>query len=602
MKAYWFAAVVSLSAIRVEAQPSWSATNSMATARNSFTATLLTNGKVLVAGGANGVSSELYDPATGQWSATGNLGVQRSIHIGVRLLNGKVLIAGGLGANVTRLSSAELYDPETGSWSPTGSLSVARQSPAAVRLTDGRVIVVGGSTTAGASDTAEIYDPATGAWSPAGTMSVRRASTGVALLPNGKVLVAGGQSLVAGADSSNRTAEIYDPGTNTWTLTGELVTPRPVVNAVALANGTVLIAGGVAADGFPTSNCEIYNPVTGRWSATGNLPGVRFVHTLTLLPHGHVLAAGGSTEGFVGFLKTAALYDPVAGTWRATPELAGGRYNHAASLLANGKVLTIGGAAANAAGTAVTVLSTAEVFDSAFALATSVSAASFTAGGAPEAIAAAFGADFATGTEVTAGATQVLGVSVRVRDSAGAERTAPLFLVSPAQINYLIPAGTAIGLAFVTVVSGGGVIAAGTIEIAGVAPSLFTANSTGQGLPAAQVFRRRSSGAESVEAVATYDSAQNRFVAVPVDTGAEGDAVFLILYGTGIRFRSDLANIRVMIGGVESEVIYAGAAPGFIGLDQVNARIGRALAGRGDVDVVLTVDAKPANRVRITIR
>ncbi len=604
MRRILFACVLWLPAggILVEAQPSWSVTGAMTGARNSFTSTLLSNGKVLAIGGA-GLTSELYDPATGQWSATGNIGVVRSIHLAVRLYNGKVLVAGGLTSpGAARLSSAEVYDPEAATWAPTGSMTNVRQSPAAVLLPDGRVFVVGGLTASGASTSAEIYDPVSGTWRATAPMSAARYSSAVALLPDGKVLVAGGQSGVQGADPSNRICEIYDPAANSWTLTGELITPRPVANGVSLSDGRVLIAGGVAADGFPTAAAEIYDPATGRWSATGSLNGVRFVHTLTLLPHGEVLAAGGSTEGFVGFLKTAQIYDPVAGTWRAAPDLNGGRYNHTATGLPNGKVLVAGGGAANAAGTAVNVLNTAELFDSAFPAAASVSAASFTPGSAPEAIVAAFGASLATDTRTSQGALEVLGVSVRVRDRAGVERTAPLLLVSPGQINYIVPRGTAPGLAYVTVRSGGSVTAAGTIEISLAAPSLFTADSTGQGLPAAQVFRRTVSGAETVEPVANFDSAQNRFVAAPIDTGADGDQVFLILYGTGIRYRTDLPNVHVTIGGEASEVIYAGATPGFSGLDQVNARIARSLAGRGDVEVVLTVDGKTANRVRVTVR
>ncbi len=235
-----------------------------------------------------------------------------------------------------------------------------------------------------------------------------------------------------------------------------------------------------------------------------------------------------------------------------------------------------------------------------------VSAASF--GGdlfAPESIVSAFGTNLATGTQAANLAplpTSLAGTTLRIRDSAGIERLAPLFFVSPGQINYQIPAGTAAGTATITVTSGDGSVAAGSIQIGNVAPSLFTANSTGQGIAAAVALRIRANGSQVVEPTFEWNAALNRFVATPIDLGAEGEQVYLLLFGTGIRLRGSLSDVSVNIGGTATQVEYAGQQGGFVGLDQINVLLPRALAGRGEVDLVLTVDSKPANTVRISVR
>jgi uncharacterized protein (TIGR03437 family) len=194
------------------------------------------------------------------------------------------------------------------------------------------------------------------------------------------------------------------------------------------------------------------------------------------------------------------------------------------------------------------------------------------------------------------------GTTVRVRDSAGMERLSPLFFVAPTQINYYLAPGAAPGAGVVTVTSGDGAVSMGNVTIAPVAPGVFAANANGQGVAAAVVLRVRADGSQSFEPVARFDAALNRFVSVPIDLGPASDQVFLILFGTGWRFRSSLTAVTTRIGDVNSEVLFAGAPGGFVGLDQLNARLSRSLAGRGEVDVVLTVDGRVANAVRINVR
>ncbi|MCI0351571.1 MAG: hypothetical protein L0Z53_19280 [Acidobacteriales bacterium] len=237
---------------------------------------------------------------------------------------------------------------------------------------------------------------------------------------------------------------------------------------------------------------------------------------------------------------------------------------------------------------------------------TSVSAASYSGATlARGSIVAAFGADLASATvaaTTTPLPTTLGGTTVKVRDSAGAERLAPLFFVSPTQINYQIPAGTATGPAMVTITTGDSIASAGTVQIAAVAPGLFTANASGQGFAAAVALRVKADGTQSFEPVARFDAAVQQFVAIPIDLGPESDQVFLILFGTGIRLRSSLSAVSANLGGVDAQVAFAGAQDGFVGLDQVNVRLPRSLIGRGAVDVALTVDGQAANTVKVSIK
>lgn len=231
------------------------------------------------------------------------------------------------------------------------------------------------------------------------------------------------------------------------------------------------------------------------------------------------------------------------------------------------------------------------------------SAASFAhSQSASDAIAALFGVNLSASTQIADTLplpTSLGGVSIKLKDSAGVERFSPLFFTSPSQINHLIPSGTAAGAAIVTVTNGSNVVATGTLMIAATSPGLFTADASGQGIAAAVVLRVKPDGSQLYEPIARFDAAQNRIVAVPIDLSNASDQVFLLLFGTGIRNRSSLAAVSAKVGGDVVETLYAGEQGGYEGLDQINLRLLKSLAGRGDADVVLDVDGKMANTVRV---
>jgi hypothetical protein len=318
-------------------------TASLAAERYNHTATLLPNGKVLVAGGTdttfhNLTSSELYDAASGTWMATGSMNGSGSAATATLLPNGKVLETVYNGRGVP--ASAQLYDPATGTWADTGSLAAARYNHTAALLPNGKVLVTGGYGDTSTLATAELYDPASGTWTTTGSLTTPRVRHIATLLPNGKVLVEGGSNDTI---TSLASAELYDPASGTWTATGSLANARNNHTATLLPNGKVLVAGGYNSSSLVFASSELYDPASGTWTATGDLLTARGLPTATLLPNGQVLIVGGFDSSGVSTVS-AELYDPASGTWMATPcGLNGSRGRHTATLLPNDTVLIAAG-------------------------------------------------------------------------------------------------------------------------------------------------------------------------------------------------------------------------------------------------------------------
>lgn len=326
----------------------WTQTGSMNAPRAGHTMTLLPNGLVLVTGGVDTAdapqsTAELYDPATGVWTNTTSMGTARAWHSATLLTNGKVLVAGGHDPNYDPIATAELYDPATRTWTPTGSLHTPRANFGAILLADGRVLVMGGwpHSTDYAIGSAEIYDPATGLWTQTDDLNDPRAGPVLPiLLPNGKVFIVGGNRCCP--YSPYNSAEIFDPDTNTWTLTTPMSVERADPLATLLPSGVILVAGGWQGQGT-TSTAELYDPATNTWAQTGALNKARGSQIGVLLPNGDVLTVGGADQ-YGESVVTGEMYDIEKGVWSLGPtEPTLRRDGHGVVLLPHGKVLVSGG-------------------------------------------------------------------------------------------------------------------------------------------------------------------------------------------------------------------------------------------------------------------
>lgn len=599
------------------AQPTWTPTGSMNAPHTQHPATLLPNGKVLVVGTLacnpncySGFSGELYDPATDAWSMISPPRIARFNHVAELVPNGKVLVAGGYLTPGILTGSSELYDPAIGAWTSTGSLATPRQFHASALLSGGKVLVTGGLGMDGQGSflvlsSAEVYDPATGRWTPAGSMSVPRWEHTMTTLSDGRVLVVGGTSSDGSSLPALQSAELYDPVSGTWTRTPDLGAARESHAATLLPNGQVLVTGGSGVSDCLAS-AELYDPVGGHWNPTGDMTGPRRFHSLTVLPSGWVLAAAGGDCTMV--LSTSEIYDPSAGKWSQAADLTQVRRYHSATLLQSGKVLIAGGDDGTSG--IQKGLTTSELFGvsgSSKAGTINVSAASFVDNGAvaAESLATTFGSNLASTTQTAQGSalpTTLAGVSVSVQDSAATVRQALMLAVSPGQVNYQVPSGTALGTAKVTINRGGIAVASGNVLITQIAPGIFSADGSGRGLAAALVERIKADGSQGYEQVVQFDSSQQRFAALPIDLGPSTDQVFLLLYGTGIRFRSTLTAVSATIGAATVVATFAGPSPQFPGLDQVNLPLPLSLAGSGEIQVSLNVDGLAANSVLLSIK
>lgn len=316
----------------------------IAAAQEAYT---LNDGRVFVPPSAfstTAVVPQVWDPSTNLWSATAPTLYSRLGAASTVLNDGRVLVTGGQNS----LNTAEIYNPTTNQWTQTaGLMTVGRYFHRVTRLNDGRVLLTGGCSQlacAAAERSAEIYDPATDTFTPAGSMSEIRTFHTATVLADGRVLIAGGYTNTGTGYS--RSADMFDPATGIWTAMPKMTATRSEHTATLMPDGRVLVVGGGTDYGAILKTNEVFDPATAKWSRVAPLPFVLYEHSAILLPTGQVMIAGGTSiknfELYV-ILNKVELFDPTTNRFTTAAHMSKTRSQFGITALPDGRVMVVGG-------------------------------------------------------------------------------------------------------------------------------------------------------------------------------------------------------------------------------------------------------------------
>jgi uncharacterized protein (TIGR03437 family) len=487
--------------------------------------------------------------------------------ISTAVLDGKIYVIAGFNSSGGNTNNVEVYDPQTNTWSSAANLPIATNHNAAA-VAAGKLYAFGGT-----SNRAFVYNPQSNSWSDIAAMRFQHANTAAVGVINDKIYVAGGN----GPNMNQTELEVYDPAANTWTQLASMAVPRNHT-AGGVINGKFYVVGGRPGD-TAASALEVYDPVTSVWTRLRNMPTGRSGIGAGVV-NGELYVFGGELPRQFSEVE---VYNPLSDTWTQLAPMQTPKHGIFASVIGNKIYLPAGATQQGLAATNINEVFTVNI-------ASTISAASFNDRLASKAIVAAFGTGLATTTASAISQplpTELGGATVRITDSLGATRAAPLFFVSPLQVNYQIPADTAVGPATALFTSSDGRVSTGAIQILASAPALFTLSQDGRG-PAA-----------ALDAFT--------FTPAPFNATRNGQPNVIAFFGAGLGAdATDIdgnvaANVQVTIDGNPAVVQYAGRAPGFTGLNQLNVVLTAGISS-GAHNVQLIRDGVASNVVTIAIR
>jgi len=485
---------------------------------------------------AAAVRPALQTGSRGAWTTLAPVPSVRQ-EISTAVLDGKIYVIAGFDSSGGNTSTVDVYNPQTNTWSSAAPLPIATNHNAAA-VAAGKLYAFGGT-----SNRAFLYNLQSNSWSDVAPMRFQHANTAAVGVISDKIYVAGGN----GPNMNQTELEVYDPAANTWTQLASMSVPRNHT-AGGVINSKFYVVGGRPGDA-PASALEVYDPQTNTWTRLANMPTGRSGIGAGVV-NGELYVFGGEQPRLFSEVE---VYNPLNNTWTQLAPMQTPKHGIFAAVIGN-KIYVPAGATQQGLG----ATSINEVFT--VNTATTASAASFNDKFAAKAIVAAFGAGLATTTQAATSQplpTELGGTTVRITDSAGVTRTAPLFFVSPQQANYQIPADTASGPAIVYVTSADGRVSTGAIQILAAAPALFTFSQDGRG-PAA--------------ALDGFTFTLPPFNA----TRSNGQPNIVTFFGSGLGADATdvdgnvAATVQATIDGNPVVVQYAGRAPGFTGLNQFN--------------------------------